>query len=146
MAFFRMKTPEPIPRLGADREERSVLVGHRILVVDDDRVTLTYVSEALALLGYKVSALDSSPQALDLFDLNRTSFDLVLTDFNMPELDGLQLSQKLLALQPALPILLMTGGGLALDEPELRSRGLRALLKKPFSLADLDHAIHFALR
>jgi CheY-like chemotaxis protein len=63
----------------------------------------------------------------------------------MPELDGLQLSRHLRDLQPALPILLMTGGDLILDDQELQSRGLRFLLRKPFSMAELHRAIQMAL-
>lgn len=136
-----------ILRPEADRLKRRPSCQNRpqILVVDDDWMSLTLVSDALSLLGYPVLAHSSSVQALARFRTDPFSIDLVLTDFNMPGLNGLDLSRKLLQLQPELPILLMTGGGPALDDGEVLRSGLRALLKKPFSIVKLEDAIRDAL-
>jgi len=147
VAGFGMTAAEARSRSGAHgKAKRSLVVRKlRILVVDDDLAILAWVSEALSNLGYHVIAMGASPLALQHMRSGQSLVDLVLTDFDMPSLDGLELCRMLLETHPALPILLMTGGDHGMDEHMLFDKGFKSLLMKPFSITDLETAICAAL-
>uniref|UniRef100_UPI004056A043 MASE3 domain-containing protein n=1 Tax=Candidatus Electronema sp. TaxID=2698783 RepID=UPI004056A043 len=117
----------------------------RLLVVDDDVNIAELAMNMLVSLGYQVTARTSSPDALALFAAEPESFDLVLTDMTMPQMTGAELAARLLALRPGLPVLLCTGFSELMDEQKAAALGLRALLMKPFSKAELACAVRAAL-
>ncbi|WP_425327832.1 PAS domain S-box protein [Pseudomonas nitroreducens] len=82
-------------------------LGLRVLVVDDDALVLAGTSALLADLGCQVARAESARTALGL--LEQSSFDLLITDFAMPDMDGMQLIQQVRLLQPALACVLTTG-------------------------------------
>lgn len=104
----------------------------RILIVDDDRAILEFAARALAGGGHDVVRADTAFVALD--HLSTRSFDLLLTDIAMPEMDGIALALKASKDFPALRILLMSGYA----EERERAHNLDALihgvLAKPFAL------------
>jgi PAS domain S-box-containing protein len=81
----------------------------RILLVDDDENLLFSVTLMLKKMGYNVTSQNDPIKALELFRTDPHSFDLVITDQAMPNLNGLQLAEELAALRPDLPIILCTG-------------------------------------
>jgi PAS domain S-box-containing protein len=81
----------------------------RILLVDDDEDLLFSVTLMLQKLGYNVTSQNDPIKALELFRKAPNSFDLVITDQAMPNLNGIQLAEKIAALQPGMPIILCTG-------------------------------------
>ena len=93
-----------------------------------------YLARALERVGYHVTAVDDGAAALPL--LERESFDLLLTDIVMPELDGIELAQRAAAIAPAMRVMFITGFAAV----ALRSGGVppdAKLLSKPFHLRDL---------
>ncbi len=93
-----------------------------------------YLARALERVGYKVTSVDRGTAALPL--LERESFDLLLTDIVMPEMDGIELAQKAAAITPGIRVMFITGfAAVALKAgrktPEAR------VLSKPFHLKDL---------
>ena len=68
------------------------------------------------------------------------SFELVITDFQMPGMDGVELSRRLLTRSPKIKVLLMTGSGSITNDTVTRA-GLCGLLEKPFSFAALQQAL-----
>jgi CheY-like chemotaxis protein len=80
-----------------------------ILIVDDEESIVKWTTSILSKLGYTVTACTSSTEALDIFKKDPSRFDLVLTDMTMPEMDGIELSNKLVLLNPDIPIVLCTG-------------------------------------
>ncbi len=120
--------------------------GHEhILVVDDERPIGQMLCEALGLLGYRVSAFQDGQEALAAFLANPEGYDLVMTDFSMPDLTGPELGAALWRVRPGLPVLLMTGFSEELDETSARKQGFANLLKKPLPLSDLARALRQAL-
>jgi len=107
----------------------------RILLVDDDADVLESVAELLRRDGHQVTALSSSAQALRHFQPG--AYDYVITDLGMPELNGWELASALRALQPTLPIFLLTGWHAELSNEHAGARGVSAVLAKPCTLADL---------
>ncbi len=117
----------------------------RVLVVDDDASVAGTNSSILSSLGYQVTVLHSSTQALALFSRQPEYFDLLLTDMTMPEMTGAELMRKILALRPDLPVLLCTGFSELIDERKAVDMGAHALLMKPFSKQELGRTVRAAL-
>src|SRR5260370_13973558 len=80
-----------------------------ILVVDDSAVDRSRVEKLLVKEGYQVQSAPGGREALEI--LKREPPDLVLTDMQMPEIDGLQLVQEIRSKYPAIPVILMTAHG-----------------------------------
>src|SRR5689334_16667921 len=80
-----------------------------ILVVDDSAVDRVRVEKLLGKEGYSVRAVTGGQEALDVF--KQEPPDLVLTDMQMPEMDGLQLVEEIRGKYPAVPVILMTAHG-----------------------------------
>ena len=106
-----------------------------ILLVEDDRGLRCVATEALTAAGFRVYPAPDADTARDIWT-EYGPFDLLLTDVVMPGKHGPQLAAELHELQPALPVLFMSGclGGLRLPESAV-------LLEKPFSLATLVETV-----
>jgi CheY-like chemotaxis protein len=120
----------------AEQEARTsspVLRGHgeTILIVDDDDALIPLAEEMLAALGYEAIGFNRSIAALEAFRASPDRFDLVLTDDIMPEMTGSELADALHKIRPSIPIILMTGGGRAIQLHRLEAHGIRELLRKP---------------
>jgi PAS domain S-box-containing protein len=109
----------------------------RILLVDDEPALAGICKRMLSFLGYQVEVRTSAVDAFELFGTDPYRFDAVLTDMTMPNLTGLSLSKKILALRPDLPIIMCTGFSDQIDEAAIRSAGVRALILKPLVLTEL---------
>jgi CheY-like chemotaxis protein len=79
----------------------------RILVVEDDDDIRRLNTEALACSGYKVDAATDGAAAWDVLQFN--SYDLLVTDYNMPRMSGVELLQKLHAARMTLPVIMVSG-------------------------------------
>jgi len=83
--------------------------GQHVVYVDDDEVMLVMVQHLLQRLGYRVTGFADPQAALAAIRQQPLSFDLVVTDVNMPGMSGLQLAAELAALRANLPIILSSG-------------------------------------
>jgi DNA-binding response OmpR family regulator len=116
----------------------------RILVVDDEPHIRRLSAEVLAFSGYQVVAVEDGAVAWDALQLN--SYDLLVTDHNMPKLTGVDLVKKLHAAHMALPVILVTG---ALPTEELKRHPwlqIDATLLKPYTVEDLLGTVTKVLR
>lgn len=107
-----------------------------ILVVDDDSLIALSTVDMLEDLGHTVIEANSAKQALDIMDTGRP-IDLLITDYVMPGMTGLQLAEIVRSKNPTLPILLATGYA---DMPEGASLQLPRL-SKPYQQAQLDEHV-----
>ena len=80
-----------------------------VLVVDDEAAIRAYVARALTLAGFEVAVAADGPEALRLVAEHRVRPSVVVTDIEMPGMTGIELAARLLALRPALRIVMMTG-------------------------------------
>lgn len=108
--------------------------GH-ILVVDDDRDILFFVKLALESEGLDVTCAESGEQALEL--LAGRSFAVLLTDQNMPGMDGFQLARHARLTQPTLTIFMGTGHLYPGIEERAAAAGIREVFGKPFNFQRL---------
>ena len=100
----------------------------RILLADDDAATRDLVRRALATDGHTVSSTQDGTEALDKLREAPGGFDLLITDVQMPGLDGIALAETALAGSPQLRIVLMSGG-----KPFPPTGQADHLIRKPFT-------------
>jgi CheY-like chemotaxis protein len=117
----------------------------RILFVDDEQMMVDLNNERLSSLGYKVVASTSSMKALDIFRAQPDRFDLVITDYTMPDMTGIDLAGKLFKIRPDVPIILYTGQSDASLPERVKKAGIREFLTKPLVKQELAQAIRRVL-
>ena len=114
-----------------------------VLLVDDEDSLRRVVEYTLSEDGYRViTAADGSA---GLREFQSTSVDLVLTDIRMPDIDGLELLKRLKAMQPDLPVILLTAHGTIDSAVEAMKLGAFDYLTKPFNRGQLKAAVRKAL-
>ncbi|WP_242098037.1 MULTISPECIES: response regulator [unclassified Sphingomonas] len=107
---------------------------YRILLAEDDQVMREYLTRALERSGYAVRAVDRGTAAIPL--LEAETFDLLLTDIVMPEMDGIELAQRAGEMRPNLRVMFITGFA-AVTLKAGRAMPNARVLSKPFHLRDL---------
>ncbi len=116
-----------------------------ILIVDDEEEILAMEKKMLERLGYQVTSLTDSMEALETFRANPHRFDLIITDMAMPNLSGDKLSIELIKLRPDIPILLCTGFSETISEEKAKLMGIKGFLTKPITRMDLSKKIREVL-
>lgn len=106
----------------------------RILLAEDDDAMRSYISRALENAGYEVVAVDRGTEAVPL--LESESFDLLLSDIVMPEMDGIELAQRCAEVSPRTKVMFITGFA-AVTLKASREQPQAKVLSKPFHLRDL---------
>jgi len=117
----------------------------RILLVDDEMSLVDMWKQMLEDLGYTVEARTSSVEAFQLFSADPGRFDLVITDTTMPNMTGIELSQRIIEIRPGFPIILCTGFSEMITEPQAKALGINAFLTKPILKADMARTVREAL-
>ena len=116
-----------------------------VLLVDDEELLLDMGVQMLGSLGYRVTALRSPLEALELFKKDPAAFDLVITDQTMPQLTGYELAQRLMQARPDIPLILCTGYSDTVTEESALSLGIRAFIIKPLNRLVLAETIRRVL-
>ena len=117
----------------------------RILWVDDEVTLMEMCRETLSRAGFSVTCTTDAFQALEIFRHSPDSFDLVITDFSMPGMNGIELSRKINAISPEKPIVLCTGFGNSIPRSLTRPAGITRVVSKPVSSKDLIYVIRQTL-
>jgi CheY-like chemotaxis protein len=117
----------------------------KVLIADDEDSMRALVARAIAMDGHETVTVQDGAEALEVLTREDGAFDLLLTDIQMPVMDGIALALSAARDFPSLTILLMTGFA---DQRE-RASNLNALVHdvvtKPFSVADIRTAVADAL-
>ena len=117
------------------------LTGTRWMLVDDNEDILPMLSAVLEnLTSAEIECYHSPQSALAAFIRSPDSYELVITDYEMPGMDGVELCRRLHSLAPTQKIFLTTGSGF-FTEAAAQHAGFSALLNKPFPLSDLKAAL-----
>ncbi len=111
--------------------------GERILYVDDEAGLSAVGKRRLERIGYAVATAASGEQALERFGSTPDEFDLVISDYLMPGMNGLQLATALRRIRPDLPIVLLTGYIDELDPAVIEEAGVTNLVRKPITFEEL---------
>jgi len=105
----------------------------RILLVDDQKEVRDLLSRFFFLNGFEVESVEDGEAAMGL--IKKKHYDLVVADFLMPKMDGLDLTKKLKRYDPSLSILIISGSGVG--EAFFREAGADAFLTKPLDFSSL---------
>ena len=126
---------------GGAAEPRGEGRGPAVLVVDDDPAIRAFVARALTQAGYEVATAGSGREALRLVADDHVRPVAIVTDIEMPQMTGVELAARLLALRPSVRVVMMTAdperAATARRHPSLVDR----VLDKPMSLAELIDAV-----
>jgi len=113
----------------------------RILVVEDDKALLSILCDMLAGLGYHAVGVACAEEAL--VQLESGSFNVLLSDINLPGMSGVELAAKAVAMAPGIRVIFSSGFGyLVTDRLEFSFQ----LLNKPYHLQELARAIRQSAR
>jgi two-component system cell cycle sensor histidine kinase/response regulator CckA len=112
-----------------------------LLLVEDEPLVMRVEQEILESLGYHVVACSSPLEAREIFEDNPARFDLVITDYAMPNMSGLELASSLKESAPNIPVLLCTGYNQEITSHELKLFGVDQTLMKPFTARELSHVL-----
>jgi CheY-like chemotaxis protein len=117
----------------------------RILFVDDEADIVESSREMMGRFGYETVTAENGEGALRLFTEDPDAFDLVMTDLSMPGMSGLDLAKRILAIRPDTPVALCTGYSADLTPEAVEAAGIRKVIQKPMSAAELSVALHDVL-
>src|SRR3954470_4642340 len=115
----------------------------RILVVDDERVIREILSDFLSLEGYVVRTVEDGVEALK--ELQRRSYNLVISDLKMPNMTGLELIERITALGIPVLTVIMTGFGTGETAIEAMKQGAYDYILKPFKVEEVVHIVQRGL-
>ncbi|MGA8130906.1 MAG: PAS domain S-box protein, partial [Syntrophobacteraceae bacterium] len=135
-----------IPRVDVESEatmqfdDLPPLGSERILLVDDDAAVMETGASLLKSLGYKVTSQTDSMKTLEVFRSTPHEFDLLITDYTMPKLTGLDLAGEVRRIRPDMPFLLCTGFSEKITHAGVKELGME-LLMKPFNMVQISQAV-----
>jgi DNA-binding response OmpR family regulator len=134
--------PEPAEEI----RERVRGKGERILVLDDEPSITMVAEQALEHAGYTPETFNSSTEAWVQFTAAPERYELLLIDFQMPELTGVELAIRVRHATATLPIIIMTARTGDLDLMKLQELGGVSVLPKPFDIHELIARVNTALQ
>jgi CheY-like chemotaxis protein len=117
----------------------------RVLIADDEESMRVLVARAIAMDGHDIVTAQDGAEALDILTRDNGAFDLLLTDIQMPVMDGIALALSAARDFPDLTILLMTGYAAQRERASNLTAIAHDVISKPFSIADIRTAVADAL-
>lgn len=126
-------------------EDLEAGTGEHIMLVDDEVGLLTANSRRLVASGYKVSQYSDPAAALRWLEQGTGNVDVLVTDYSMHGMNGVQFAERVHALYPTLPIILVTGYLEGFESEELAQVGIGAILTKPVTGREFANALRQAL-
>ena len=115
--------------------------GERILYVDDEEPLVSLSVRLLERLGYAVAGYTCVEDALAAFRTQPDAFDLVVTDYNMPGMSGIDFACEVMRLRPTMPVILASGYLRQTDADHARALGIRATVGKPHTIEEIGAAV-----
>jgi DNA-binding NtrC family response regulator len=111
----------------------------KILVVDDQESMRALLQDMLEVIGYDVMLAEGGEQALAI--LRENEFALVLSDLNMPGMDGTALLRSIKSSTPNLPVVIITGYGTFHTEKRVMKEGADGYISKPCTINKIDKTL-----
>ena len=125
------------------RDKEETVVPARILVIDDDAMMRSVLTDILIQSGCHVDEVGSGSEGIELF--SHDEYDMVLTDLGLDDMSGWEVAQSIKEASSDTPVVLITGWGMQLSEEENRTRGVDFVVSKPFKLEELRSVINSAM-
>jgi len=115
--------------------------GKTILVIDDEELLIKICEMMLKRLGHKVFKAHSGSEGIKIFEANKNQIDLIISDLNMPEMNGKEVIDRLRKIDRNIKVLLSSGALLDSDEKEVIKKGFNGLLRKPYKSNTLSEKL-----
>ena len=116
----------------------------RILAVDDDEKIRDLLDTVLKRKGHHVLTADHGQKGIDIFRRERPH--VTILDFEMPDMNGLEVLKQIRAVDPHAPVIMLTGAGTEAVEKQARDLGVTEFLAKGFSLHELGTVLNQVLQ
>jgi len=113
----------------------------RILYLDDEQPLVFLMTRMLTHLGHEVSGFTTATEAVEAFRASPGEFALVLTDMSMPHMSGLDFAQEVLKIEPKANVVIATGCVDPNWAAHARSCGVRDVIEKPASVAEMSQIV-----
>jgi len=124
-----------------DDDQTSLHGTERILFVDDEQMLMDTAIDLLTSLGYNVTGIGDSIQALSFMQEHGDDIDVLITDQTMPGMSGLELAKEVLAVRKDMPIILCTGFSNELNPDRAAAIGVKHIVMKPFRYNEIAKII-----
>jgi len=111
----------------------------KILVIDDEKPTLSMFGLFLGAMDFDVATAENGATGIELFKKERP--DIVLTDIKMPGMDGLEVLKKLKEIDPSVPVVVVTGHGDTALEQEALSLNAAGFIHKPIEREEIESVL-----
>jgi PAS domain S-box-containing protein len=132
------------PHSPAEKDHEIAGGDETILFVEDDEDQLQLIPRVLTQLGYRVVACPDGKAAYEALEKHDHRWDLLITDYDMPEMTGLQLAEKVARTHPCVPVIIVTGRK-APEGMGARSPNIKKLIRKPYHKKSISIAIREVL-
>jgi len=119
--------------------------GH-ILFVDDEVPLMELGPKKLERMGYTVTTTNNSQEALHIMQSKPRGFDLLITDYTMPHMTGLELAKAAKRINPEMPVIICSGHSNEINEKTAATFGIEAFLQKPFQWNTFSRIISMVLQ
>ena len=130
--FYGSSNKEFEEKFGSSSEQEIT-----VLLIDDEEMVINISEMMLKNLGYKVLKAHSGSEGLQLFEENQSKIDLIISDLEMPKMNGEEVMDKLRAIDPQIKVMLSSGALTDTDEQYVMNKGFNGFLKKPYNLDTL---------
>ena len=108
-----------------------------ILLIDDEDMVIKISEMMLKRLGYRVLKAHSGYEGLKLFEENKSKIDLIISDLEMPKMNGKEVMDKLREIDPQIKVMLSSGALTEADEKNVVNKGFNGFIKKPYNMNTL---------
>jgi len=132
---------------GPNIEKFAIESGHSstavktILLIDDEPMVTDICEMMIKGLGHKVLKAHCGSEGIEIFIASKTRIDLIISDFNMPGMNGQEVINTLRIMGHSVKVLLSSGGLSAAEEEKVVANGFSGFLKKPYSMSTLSDKI-----
>ncbi len=116
-----------------------------IMFVDDEESLVELARESFGECGYTIKTFENGRQALEAFRQTPDKYDLIVTDMNMPFMNGIDLARKVMELRPSIPVVLCTGYSKLINKEKALNLGIRRYLDKPLTMGCLMREVRAVL-
>jgi PAS domain S-box-containing protein len=120
--------------------EQNTSPGH-VLVVDDDEATANLTARMLEAHGYAVACITSSPEALEVFRRHKDRFIMLITDYAMPDMSGVELARQVRRIRADIPVIMYSGYYAGEEQRDACAAGIEMVLNKPLQDYQLTLAV-----
>lgn len=117
----------------------------RIAVIDDEAFLVRLMADLLGREGFDVDAYESASDALKELVPHLSEYSCIITDFDMPDISGLDFAAKIREISFDVPIVLSSGDQFSLNEEQMQKLRISTILTKPFTRKDLIATIEKSL-